>query len=156
MTILRIWVGVQINKKNERIEKMKKLLAVSVFAALAAECVTNYRNDGGDSAQPAIAEPAPPTLTVRAELNGLEASGARMQTMSGHVLLPYDWPDRLTRYRSYGPYLVQYSDGCNNYYGSFKIDGVNWNGHTNITVRLDATWPEDIRPPARRIQNWAS
>ena len=28
---------------------MKKLLAVSVFAALAAGCVTNYRNDGGDS-----------------------------------------------------------------------------------------------------------
>ena len=52
MTILRIRVDVQKNKKNkkiERIEKMKKLLAVSAFAALAAGCVTNYRNDGGDS-----------------------------------------------------------------------------------------------------------
>lgn len=28
---------------------MKKLLIVSAFAALATGCVTNYRNDGGDS-----------------------------------------------------------------------------------------------------------
>ena len=142
---------------------MKKLLALSAFAALAAGCVANYRNDGVDSEPvpsiqppaPPIQPPAPPTLTVRAELNGREASGARMQTMSGHVLLPYDWPDRLTRGRPYGPYLVQYSDGCNDYYGSFKIDGVNWNGHTNITVRLDATWPEDVRRPVQGIRNWA-
>ncbi|MBQ5531333.1 MAG: hypothetical protein IIT98_04965, partial [Kiritimatiellae bacterium] len=136
-------------------------------AAIDAKAGYVAKPDGGAVPIPTVnstpARPAPipetpaqPTLTVRAELNGREAKGALMQTMSGRVALPYDWPDKLTRGRSYGPYLVCYNNnGYGDYYGSFKIDDVNWNGHTNMTIRLGKTWPENIRRPAQGIQSWA-
>ena len=116
----------------------------------------HFEVDSPNAPKPSpVMPPAPPRLTVRAELNGREVKGARMQTLSGDVFLPYDWPERLTKGRHLGPYRVQYDDGNGNYYGSFKIDDVNWNGHTNITVRLGENWPEDVRRPALGIQSWA-
>ena len=141
-------------KTKEESERRAKEEAARIEAERKAKEEEIGRN-GAPKPPPVSPPAAPPTLTVRAELNGRETIGARMQTMSGHVSLPYDWPGRLTRERSYGPYLVHYSDGYNNYYGSFKIEDVNWNGHTNITVRLGVTWPEDIRRPAQGIRSWA-
>ena len=37
------------NKNAKRRNNMKKLLIVATLAAIASGCVTNYRNDGGDS-----------------------------------------------------------------------------------------------------------
>ena len=137
------------NSTSVIVEQPKSMASVGVTNAPAMPPVV------AKPAQPAIAEPAPPKLTVRAELNGREVKGARMQKMTDWVVLPHDWPERLPKGRSYGPYLVQYDDGNGNYYGSFKIDDVNWNGHTNITVRLGENWPEDVRRPALGIQSWA-
>jgi len=103
-------------------------------------------------AKPIQSPPSPPQkpeLTIVAKLDGVEVTGAILETMIAKHTLPYKWTEsRLSNRRSLGPYLVRYSKGNKEYYGSFSVT-VNWTGPHEETVILKPDWPNDIPPPAK-------
>ena len=106
------------------------------------------KEKGTPVSHPVVKPLEPPSMTVVATLNGREVYGAKMKTMNEEVTLPYKWEGALSNGRTFGPYLVTYSDGKTVFYGSFKV-GVDWSGHREISVKLEPCWPSDITPPGK-------
>lgn len=127
--------------------KQKFDSAADLFSQSAKEA------KGNPGQKPPPPTTQPPTLTVVAVLDGREVSGAQMSIWGNKVTLPYKWDTnagRLVSGRSFGPYLVEYSEGKKQYYGSFKLT-VDWHGHVRKPVNLTTEWPKDIQPPPRGI-----
>ena len=95
--------------------------------------------------------PQPPSLTVIAKLDGVEVSGAVLETMTAKHTLPCKWTEsRLIEGRSLGPYLVRYSKGNKEYYGSFCVT-VDWTGPHEEVVILKPEWPNNIKTQPKGI-----
>ena len=94
---------------------------------------------------PPPSPPQKPELTIVAKLDGDPVSGAILETMTAKHTLPYKWTEsRLFDGRSLGPYLVRYSKGNKEYYGSFSVT-VDWPGHREMAVILQPEKPNNIR-----------
>ena len=103
-------------------------------------------------AKPIQSPPSPPQkpeLTIVAKLDGVEVSGAILETMTAKHTLPYKWTEsRLFNGRSLGPYLVRYPKGNKEYYGKFSVT-VDWTGHKEMIVILKPDKPDGIRDEAK-------